>query len=74
GGTVDPERLFEAVWTAEPTVVRQASRVGLDLIARQAPELDGLSALLAPLETVAPTTVIRRATDLTNRIIAYLDR
>jgi len=74
GATADAERVFEAIWTAEPALVRHASHAGLDLIARQAPELDGLSALLAPLETVAPTTVIRRATDLTNRIIAYLDR
>ncbi|MET0457636.1 MAG: DICT sensory domain-containing protein, partial [Ilumatobacteraceae bacterium] len=72
--TPDAERVFEAIWTAEPALVRQAALIGLDLVARQAPELDGLAALLAPLETVPPTTVIRRATDLTNRIIAYLDR
>ena len=35
--TPDADRMFEAIWTAEPPVVRQASHIGLDLITRQAP-------------------------------------
>ncbi len=72
--TPDADRMFEAIWTAEPAVVRQASYIGLDLITRRAPELRQLSALLAPLDTVDPAAAVRRATELTNRIIAYLDR
>ena len=72
--TTDNDRTFEAIWTAEPAIVRQASRIALDLITRQAPQLAVLSAHLVPLETFEPNTVLRRATDLTNRVIAYLDR
>ena len=72
--TPDANRMFEAIWTAEPPVVRQASRIGLDLITRQAPQLSHLTALLAPLDTIDPTAALRRATELTNRIVAYLDR
>jgi len=70
----DADRMFEAIWTAEPPVVRQASHIGLDLITRQAPQLSQLTALLAPLDTIDPNAALRRATELTNRIIAYLDR
>ena len=37
--TPDPRpRVFEAVWTIEPTVVRRAAQVGAALAARSAPE------------------------------------
>ena len=72
--TPDADRMFEAIWTAEPPVVRQAAHIGLDLITRQAPQLSQLIALLAPLDTIDPTAALRRATELTNRIVAYLDR
>ena len=69
----DADRMFEAIWTAEPPVVRQASHIGLDLIARQAPQLSR-----CPRSSLRSTPSIprrvRRATELTNRIIAYLDR
>ena len=71
--TTDDDRTFEAIWTAEPSIVRQASRIALELITRQAPHLAALSAHLAPLEAFEADTIIRRATDLTNRVIAYLD-
>jgi MerR family transcriptional regulator, light-induced transcriptional regulator len=74
GPISDDDRMFEAIWTAEPVIVRHASRIALDLVTRQAPHLAALASHLVPLDAFEPTSVIRRATDLTNRIIAYLDR
>jgi DNA-binding transcriptional MerR regulator len=65
---------FEAVWTVEPEAVRLATEVGRRLVADQAPRIT----LPAPPPPLAPTTdaaaAIRRATAITNRVIAHLDR
>jgi DICT domain-containing protein/predicted DNA-binding transcriptional regulator AlpA len=73
-GEKDVSRLFEAVWTVEPEAVRRASHLALGLAALHAPGLGpwdeaGLGDL-APLDASA---LARRATALTNRIVAYLD-
>lgn len=68
-----PERIFEAVWTLDPVVVRRAAQVGATLAARAAPEWsERLLELLAdrPLAVESPTQGL---TALTNRTIAYLD-
>lgn len=68
-----PEGTFEALWTAEPDVVRRATAIAGELASALAPGLD--------LPDVPPTAigheglaVVRRATALTNRAVAYLDR
>jgi len=69
------QRPFEAVWTVDPDVVRHAARLALRLAAQHAPELgpwdEGDLGDHAPPDA---STVARRATELTNRIVAYLDR
>jgi MerR family transcriptional regulator, light-induced transcriptional regulator len=65
---------FEAVWTVEPEAVRLATHVGRRLVAEQAPRLT----LPPPPPPLVPTrytaAVIRRATTITNRVVAHLDR
>jgi DICT domain-containing protein len=67
------ERVFEAIWTMDATVVRQGIQVGATLASRTSPELGGrMEALLVdrPLAVEAPTAGL---TALTNRIVGYLD-
>jgi len=71
--TPDPGRVFEAVWTMEPSVVRRAAQVGAALASRAAPEWsERLLGLLAdrPLAVESPVPGL---TALTNRMIGYLD-
>ena len=71
--TPGPGRVFEAVWTMEPPVVRRAAQVGAALAARAAPEWsERLLGLLAdrPLAVENPAPGL---TALTNRMIGYLD-
>jgi MerR family transcriptional regulator, light-induced transcriptional regulator len=67
------ERIFEAIWTMDPAVVRQAVQVGAALAARACPSLGArLDGLLVdrPLAVESPATGL---TALTNRIVGYLD-
>jgi DICT domain-containing protein len=71
--TPDPGRVFETVWTMDPTVVRRAAQVGATLAARTAPEWsERLLGQLAdrPLAVESPAPGL---TALTNRMIGYLD-
>src|SRR3954471_9024462 len=71
--TPEPGRVFEAVWTMEPGVVRRAAQVGAALAARAAPEWsERLLGLLEdrPLAVEQPAPGL---TALTNRMIGYLD-
>ncbi len=67
----DMERRFEALWTVEADVVRDASAVALELASRSAPEL--VSAAPARLRrSLAPGSEdIRTLISLTNRMLAY---
>ena len=70
---IGPRRIFEAVWTMDPTVVRRAAQVGASLAARQAPEWsERLLGLLAdrPLAVEVPTPGL---TAVTNRMLGFLD-
>ena len=62
---------FEAVWSLEPDVVRLATRLGRHLAARLAPRL---KVPPAPRGRIDQSASLRRATAVTNRAIAYLDR
>ncbi|HEX6022821.1 MAG TPA: DICT sensory domain-containing protein [Solirubrobacter sp.] len=67
------ERVFEAVWTMDPVVVRRAAQVGAALAADHAPEWsERLLAMLAdrPLAVESPAPGL---TAVTNRMLAYLD-
>jgi DICT domain-containing protein len=67
------ERIFEAVWTMDPAVVRRAARVGAAIAAHSAPEWsERLLSILAdrPLAVEAPAPGL---TALSNRVIGYLD-
>jgi DICT domain-containing protein len=71
--TPEPGRVFEAIWTLDPTVVRRAAQVGAALAARAAPDWsERLLGLLAdrPLAVEQPAPGL---TALTNRMISYLD-
>jgi DICT domain-containing protein len=74
------DRRFEAVWSVEPTVVRRATLLGLALARRHAPELESYLDRLAdelstgPDAPAAAVETVRRATALTNRVVAYMDR
>ncbi|WP_028067026.1 DICT sensory domain-containing protein [Solirubrobacter soli] len=66
-------RVFEAVWTMDPTVVRRAAQVGAAIAARSTPEWsERLLAMLAdrPLAVESPAPGL---TALTNRMLGYLD-
>jgi MerR family transcriptional regulator, light-induced transcriptional regulator len=81
-GRADPGRLFEATWSVEPTLVRQAARVGIQLARRYHAAAGGGSGTAA-LQRVAdeldadpapdPLATARRAVTLANRIVAYLE-
>jgi DICT domain-containing protein len=71
-GTPDGARVFDAVWTVERALVREAARAAFSLAETAAPEL-GLEAperLQHALE--ADPEAARHATALTNRMLAYV--
>jgi MerR family transcriptional regulator, light-induced transcriptional regulator len=71
----DRERRFEAVWSVDPGVVRDASRVAAGLISGPAPELG--RRLAAGLEDDPPapgTEELEVLAALTSRMVAYVAR
>lgn len=73
-GVRDADRRFESVWSLDPVVVRDASRIGLELARTFAP--DQAAALPQPSAT-APREAsadLREATSLFTRLLTYLDR
>ena len=67
-------RRFEAIWTVEPAIVRDAARIAIDLAARYVPGLASFNDRLPPVEAADPSHTLRHATALTNRVVAYLER
>lgn len=70
----DQEPRFEAVWSVEPGVVRDAALISATLATTWAPQL---AEVLAPAATgTAPSASadLRRATGLLDRMLGYLDR
>ena len=68
----DMERRFEALWSVEPELVRDASTVAYGIVERVAPDLvEGIEDLLArPVEPQQPS--LTQLTALTNRMVAYV--
>ncbi len=70
----DGERIFESLWTLDPRAVRDASRVAARVAHEAgAPEAGPVLYALAD-EPPRTSTDIAAATNLFNRIVAYVDR
>jgi DICT domain-containing protein len=70
----DRDRVFEAVWSVDPQVVRGAARIGIGLAAAAAPEIPArLDARLSE-EADASSADLRRASGLLERTLDYLAR
>jgi DNA-binding transcriptional MerR regulator len=69
----DAARLFEASWSVEPDVVRDAAEIGLALAEAQSPAAArrGRDAFAEMAEPAA--TTVRRAISIANRVTDYLD-
>jgi DICT domain-containing protein len=73
-GTPDRERLFEAVWTVDPTPVRDAARVAA-AVAAGAGVVSAQALLYELAEAPAPRhTSPAGVTALFNRVVTYVDR
>jgi hypothetical protein len=70
--TADHRRRFEAVWSADPAIVRGAAVIILGVVVEHVGSR--APAVLEDLPPVVddPVAALRRTTALTNRIVAYL--
>ncbi len=70
----DRDRLFEAVWTVDPTAVRGAARVAASVAAKAG--VAEAQPLLYELAEPVPTRLMKpeSVTALFNRVVAYVDR
>ncbi len=70
----DRDRLFEAIWSVEPTAVRSAARACAQ-VARQLGHAEAAPLLYELAENPPPPPIeLLRATSLLNRVVAYVDR
>jgi DICT domain-containing protein len=69
----DSRRRFEAVWTVDPRIVRQASRVAAALADEYRPGWRTADLALLDEEPPEASADLRRATDLLGRMVGYLD-
>jgi DICT domain-containing protein/predicted DNA-binding transcriptional regulator AlpA len=69
----DAERRFELVWTVDPAAVRSASRVAAALADQYLPEWRTTDLAVLGEEPPASSEDLRRAYDLLNRMVGYLD-
>ena len=65
-------RTFEAVWSLDPEVVRDATEAALTLARKHAPRINRVLQPLPPVAT-PNSGFLQRANALTSRIVAYLD-
>ena len=68
----DGDRLFETIWTVEPELVRDASRIGVGLTAHAAPELARRLGEELATRPLSSEDRVGRVTALTSRMVAYL--
>jgi DICT domain-containing protein len=71
-GVADLERRFETVWSVEPRLVREASRIAAGLVERSDPDL--LGRIVERLRETPPPSAdeLRLVGALTSRIVAYV--
>lgn len=67
-------RRFEAIWTVEPKLVRNASRACVGLLDGVAPELAKAISVRLEAQGVRGNDDLRNATIVTNRVVGYLDQ
>ena len=73
GATDRGARQFEAIWSVEPDVVRDAARIYADIAAGLAPEaLAGVREQLDARPPATAETQLRLAAEITNRALSYL--
>lgn len=72
-GVADAHRRFETVWTVDPQAVRHASRVAAALADEYRPGWRATGPALPDDEPPAASADLRRASDLLNRMLGYLD-
>ena len=71
--TADGDRLFEAIWSVEPDVVRDAARICAGVASAAAPELAEAARARLSAEPARPTREqLRLATAISNRTLSYL--
>ena len=70
----DMERRFEALWTIEADVVRDASAVALELASRSAPEVAAAAPERLRHAAAPGSEDLRTLVSLTNRMLAYSER
>jgi DICT domain-containing protein len=70
----DRDRIFEAVWSVDPQVVRSAARIGWELAAAAAPELPKSHAARISQDAGPGSADLRRASGLLERTLDYLTR
>jgi DICT domain-containing protein len=68
----DLDRVLETIWSVEPDVVRQASRIAGGIVARSAPELVEPIAHLLDRTPPKSGEEFRLVSALTNRMVAYV--
>jgi DICT domain-containing protein len=68
----DPGRIFEAVWSVDPQVVRSAARIGARLAAAAVPELGRRLGARLSEEAPPSSADLRRASGLIERTLDYL--
>ena len=64
--------VFEALWTVEPDIVREALRTATDIACAAEPELTAHVTDRLQQALMVDYNVIRGMTSLTNRVISYL--
>ena len=69
----DSRRRFEAVWTVDPRAVRHASRVAAALADEYRPEWCSTELTVLDDEPPGASADLRRASDLLNRMLGYVD-
>ncbi len=70
----DPDRVFEALWSVDPVVVRSAARIAAGLAAEAVPELPARLHARLGEQADASSADLRRASGLLERTIEYLAR
>jgi DICT domain-containing protein len=70
----DRDRMFEALWSVDPQVVRSAARIGAGLAAAAIPELPQRLAGRLSTEPAPSSADLRRASGLIERTLDYLVR
>ena len=71
-GRPDQTRVFETIWSVDPSVVRQASRVAWSIAARHQPDVRGLDDILAERTVPAARMDALHVSELLGRTLEYL--